>query len=223
MRISPAGRLGRAALAAVVVAGAFVVPLATSASADTPPATPVDTVGADALPTWQINGVVWSQAVVGNTVYVTGSFTKARPPGVAVGGAGEVPALNIFAYDVRTGNPVAGFSHSLNAQGLVVRGSADGSRVYVGGDFTDRRRRRPRPRRGVRHRDGRPRRAGRPTSAARSARSRLTPSTVYVGGNFASANGQPRTYLAAFAVSNAAMTQLGTRAPRAPAATSGPW
>ena len=28
--------------------------------------------------------------VVRNTVYVTGSFTKARPPGVAVGGAGEV-------------------------------------------------------------------------------------------------------------------------------------
>ena len=53
-----------------------------------------------------------------------------------MGGAGEVPALNIFAYDVTTGNPVACFSHSLNAQGLVVRGSADGSRVYVGGDFT---------------------------------------------------------------------------------------
>ena len=51
------------------------------------------TVSADALPTWQINGVVWSQAVVGNTVYVTGSFTKARPPGVAAGGAGEVDAL----------------------------------------------------------------------------------------------------------------------------------
>jgi PKD repeat protein len=205
MRISPAGRLGRAALAAVVVAGALVVPLAATASADTPPATPIDTVGADALPTWQINGVVWSQAIVGNTVYVTGSFTKARPPGVAVGGAGEVPAQNIFAYDIRTGERVAGFSHALDAQGLVVRGSADGSRVYVGGDFTTV--------------DGVARghvaafdtATGALTSWAPNIGGQvralaLTPSTVYVGGNFPSANGQLRTHLASFAVSNAAMT-----------------
>ena len=39
------------------------------------------TVTADALPTAQINGVVWSQAVVGNTVYAAGNFTEARPAG----------------------------------------------------------------------------------------------------------------------------------------------
>src|SRR5664279_3591671 len=38
-----------------------------------------------------------NQVVVNNTVYATGSFTKARPPGVAAGGAGEVTANNIFA------------------------------------------------------------------------------------------------------------------------------
>jgi len=92
-------------------------------------------VSADALPTWQINGVVWSQVLVGNTVYATGSFTKARPPGVAAGGAGEINAQNIFAYDIRTGNPVT-FNHSLNAQGLTITASPDGSRIYVGGDFT---------------------------------------------------------------------------------------
>ena len=59
------------------------------ATADTrPPSGTPATVSADPLPTWQINGVVWSQVVVGNTVYATGSFTKARPPGVAAGGAG---------------------------------------------------------------------------------------------------------------------------------------
>ena len=126
--------VGRLALAALVVTLGLVVPAAPAASADEPAV--VDTVGADALPTWQINGVVWSQAIVGTTVYVTGSFTKARPPGVPVGGAGEIAAQNIFAYDVTTGNPVGNFSHALNAQGLVVRASADGSRVYVGGDFT---------------------------------------------------------------------------------------
>ena len=42
------------------------------------------TVSADALPTAQIgNGVVWDQAVVGNTVYVAGSFSTARPAGSA--------------------------------------------------------------------------------------------------------------------------------------------
>ena len=45
------------------------------------PGTPA-TVTADALPTWQINGVVWSEVTVGNTVYATGSFSAARPPGV---------------------------------------------------------------------------------------------------------------------------------------------
>ncbi len=205
MNMSPAGRLGRAALAAVVVAGALMVPLAPAATADTPAAAAVETVGADALPTWQINGVVWSQAVVGTTVYVTGSFTKARPPGVAVGGAGEVPAQNIFAYDVRTGERVASFSHSLNGQGLVIRGSADGSRVYVGGDFSEV--------------DGVARGhvaafstatgellAWAPNVGGQVRGLGITASTVYVGGNFPSANGQPRTHLAAFQVSNAAMT-----------------
>lgn len=102
----------------------------------TPPAGTPPTISADALPTWQINGVVWSQVVVGQTVYATGSFTKARPPGVPAGGAGEVDALNIFAYDLTTGNRVSSFNHALNAQGRVVAASPDGSKVYVGGDFT---------------------------------------------------------------------------------------
>ena len=104
-----------------------------------PPPPPPDlppTVSADGLPTWQINGVVWSQVVVNNIVYATGSFTKARPPGVAPGGPGEVDAQNIFAYDITTGQRVASFNHSLNAQGLVIAASPDESRVYVGGDFT---------------------------------------------------------------------------------------
>jgi hypothetical protein len=107
------------------------------AAADTaPPAGTPATVSADVLPTWQINGVVWSQAVVNNIVYATGSFTKARPPSVAAGGPGEVDALNVFAYDITTGNRVASFNHSLNGHGGVVTAAADGSRIYVGGDFT---------------------------------------------------------------------------------------
>ncbi|HWI01121.1 MAG TPA: laminin G, partial [Propionibacteriaceae bacterium] len=124
----------------MVLTGALIAAwaaVAVPASADTAPAAGLpETVSADGLPTWQINGVAWSQVLVGNTVYVAGSFTKARPPGVAVGGAGEVNALNVFAYDITTGNRVASFNHSLNAQGLAITASPDGSRIYVGGDFT---------------------------------------------------------------------------------------
>ena len=132
------------------------------------------------------------------------------------------PRSNIFAYDITTGNPVAAFNHSLNAQGLVVRGTPDGSRVYVGGDFTDGRRQ-----------------ARGHVAAFDTATGALTglgpeldgqvrgspspASTVYVGGNFRSANGQARTQLAAFdATGNAALTAVGPRPP-ATTATSGPW
>ena len=43
------------------------------------------TVSADALPTVQINGVAWDQVTIGNTVYVAGRFTRARPAGAAAG------------------------------------------------------------------------------------------------------------------------------------------
>ena len=57
-------------MSATVVAGVAV----TTTHADTAPANPADpatpvTVSADALPTVQIDGVVWSQAIIGNTVY----------------------------------------------------------------------------------------------------------------------------------------------------------
>src|SRR5512139_510234 len=101
-----------------------------------PPAGTPATVTADALPTWQIDGVVWSQVLVGDTVYATGKFTKARPPGTAAGDAAEVTRTNLLAYDIKTGNLVTSFDHSLNGQGLALAKSPDGSRVYVGGDFT---------------------------------------------------------------------------------------
>ena len=60
------------------------------------PTTPV-TVSTDPLPTVQINGVVWAQIVVGNTVYATGQFTQARPAGAAPG-TNQTPRSNILAY-----------------------------------------------------------------------------------------------------------------------------
>ena len=86
-----------------------------SATADTAPPDPSDpktpvTVAADPLPTVQIDGVVWSQRVVGNTVYVGGKFTTARPAGAAPG-VNTVARSNLLAYDIRTGEP----DHDLGA------------------------------------------------------------------------------------------------------------
>ena len=132
-------RLSRltAAVTVATVVGAGCVLTAGSAAADTEPPvpnTPV-TVSSDALPTVQINGVVWAQVVVGNTVYATGKFTSARPAGAAAG-SNETPRSNLLAYDITTGELKTGFAPTLNAQGLALAASADGQTIFVGGDFT---------------------------------------------------------------------------------------
>jgi hypothetical protein len=180
---------------------------APGAHADTAPAagTPA-TVSADVLPTWQVNGVVWSTVTVGNTVYATGEFSAARPPGVAAGGAGEVAAGNIFAFDITTGNRVATFNHTLNAQGLTLARSPDGSRIYVGGDFTSV--------------DGVARNriaafntatgalvtAFYPRPYSQVAAIAATNSTVYYGGTFNSVGGVARARLAAANAADGALT-----------------
>ncbi|MHA7278693.1 PKD domain-containing protein [Arthrobacter sp. MDT2-2] len=119
-----------------VVAGLVAGPIA---SADTAPdpagaANPA-TVSADPLPTVQVDGVVWQQVVVGNTVYVAGNFTTARPAGAAAG-TSTVARNNILAYDITTGALLQSFAPSLNAQARSIAASPDGSRIYVGGAFT---------------------------------------------------------------------------------------
>ncbi|MET0449329.1 MAG: hypothetical protein ABW004_13025, partial [Aeromicrobium sp.] len=120
------------AVTALFVAGLTVAP----AAADTLPATPTTpvTVSADALPAPQINGVAWSQVVVGNTVYVAGKFTTARPAGSAPG-TNTVPRNNLLAYDIETG-VLLPWAPSLNAQALAITASPDGTKLYVAGDFT---------------------------------------------------------------------------------------
>ncbi|MCW2915157.1 MAG: Conserved secreted protein of unknown function, putative domain [Actinomycetia bacterium] len=197
------GLTGRLIVVVSLVATTTVALLGTpggvrTVRADTdPPAGTPATVSADPLPTWQVDGVVWSQAVVGNTVYATGSFAKARPPGTSTGDPQEVNRANILAYDITTGNLITAFSHSLDGQGLRIVASPDGSRIYVGGDFTSV--------------DGQTRNhlaafdtatgtlvsSFAPSVSARVRAIAATNSTVYFGGNFFNVNGSSRTRLAA--------------------------
>ncbi|MDJ0337979.1 PKD domain-containing protein [Cryobacterium sp. PH31-O1] len=205
-RVARSPRVGWLSLltTVAVLGGVLTAPLL--AQADTRPVdagTPT-TVAADSLPTTQINGVVWSQVIVGNTVYAGGEFTKARPAGSAVG-VNEVVRNNMLAYNLTTGVLVASFNPDLNGAVRSLAASADGTRLYAGGFFTTVG--------GVaRYR----------LAAFDIASGALVPSwaptvnasvktlatfgdTVYVGGVFTSASGVARNQIAAFATSNGAL------------------
>lgn len=177
--------------------GAAAVPAAT-----TEPATA--DVTADALPTVQIDGVVWAQAVVGNNVYAGGSFANARPAGAAPG-TNLTPRANLLSYNITTGALNTSFAPSLNGAVKAVASSPDGSRVYVGGAFTQA--------------DGRPRyRLAAYSTATGQLISTFQPvldytvnaivatnTTVYVGGGFSSANNVARSHLAAFSAADGSL------------------
>ncbi len=93
------------------------------------------TVAADLLPTPQINGVVWTQLVVGDVVYVGGDFTKARPFGAAAG-VSEVDRTHLLAYTLSTGDLITSFAPVLNGQVMALTLSPDGKTIYAGGSFT---------------------------------------------------------------------------------------
>ena len=128
-------RAGALLIAATIAASLIVG--TSPAIADTAPVdtTVPETVSTDLLPTVQINGVVWSQTIVGNVVYAGGNFSTAQPAGAAAG-VNTVPRSNLLAYDIRTGELITSFAPVLNGQVRVVTASPDGSVLYVGGEFT---------------------------------------------------------------------------------------
>ncbi|WP_344018859.1 PKD domain-containing protein, partial [Microlunatus capsulatus] len=92
-------------------------------------------VTADALPTVQIDGVVWDQAIVGDTVYAGGQFANARPAGAAAG-TNLTPRGNLLSYNIRTGVLNPGFAPTVNGRIRAMAVSPDKSRLYVVGSFT---------------------------------------------------------------------------------------
>ncbi len=210
-------RLAAYLASAVLVTSASVTTAVLLTNADSAPANPADpatspTVSADGLPTVQIDGVVWSQAIVGNTVYVGGRFTNARPAGAAPG-TNQTPRSNFLAYDLRTGELITTFAPGFNAQVRTVTGSPDGTRLYVGGDFTSV--------------DGVARNRVAVFDVATGALLPFAPpigyhvysiavhpsgSPVYVGGNFAAVGTSARGQVAAFNAANGALLDWAPQA-----------
>ncbi|WP_456846497.1 PKD domain-containing protein, partial [Cellulomonas sp. P5_C6] len=185
----------------LVVVGLVSMP--TAATAAGPVQDP--TVTADPLPTVQINGVVWSQVVVGTTVYVAGDFSTARPAGAAAG-VSTTPRANLLAYNLTTGALITSWAPTLDAPAYAITASPDGTRIYVGGDFT-------RVNNVARNRFAALTAStgalvtafsGGANAAVRSIVA--TASTVYVGGNFNTVAGQDRPRVAAFNAATGAIT-----------------
>ncbi len=161
-------------------------------------------VTADALPTTQIDGVVWSQVIVGDSVYAGGQFANARPAGAAPG-TSLMPRANLLSYNLSTGVLNTSFAPSLNAVAKIVVASPDKSRIYVGGSFT------------TANGQQRDRIAAYSTATGQLIASfapnldatvnaiAVTNTTVYIGGVFSRANGVARSRLAAFNASNGAL------------------
>jgi hypothetical protein len=168
-------------------------------------------VSAQALPTVQIDGVVWTQVMVGNTVYAGGSFDSARPAGAAAG-TSTTARKNLLAYDLTTGKLNTAFKPaSLNGQVKALAVSPDQKTVFAGGDFT------------LVGQTTRLRfaafdartgalRSMRPAFNARINALTVAGTTVYAGGSFSKVGTKARSRLAAVAVSNGS---LRTWAPQA--------
>jgi len=135
-------------------------------------------------------------AVAAGKAYAGGRFTSVRPPGAAAG-INEVAPAYLAAFYASTGELVASFNPVLNGQVYAVAASADGSRIFVGGDFTTVN--------GV----TRNRIAGfdtatgtlvtnwKPSVCYRVKTIAVSGGTVYFGGSFGLVNGQDRPRLAA--------------------------
>jgi PKD repeat protein len=142
-RILPGRRVSAVLASITLVVASFVAVPTASAVKQAPAVVEVAaevaadpaSVSADALPTVQIDGIVWKQVIVGNTVYVGGEFQNARPAGAAPG-TNLVPRTNLLAYNLTTGALITSFNHTLNGNVTDLAASPDGTRLYAVGGFT---------------------------------------------------------------------------------------
>jgi PKD repeat protein len=192
-----------------IISCAVALTISPPARADTMPLDPQnastpETISADALPTVQIDGVVWQQVIVGNTVYAAGNFKTARPAG-SPAGTNTVARSNVLAYNLETGALVTSFAPVLNAEARTITASPDGSRIYIGGSFSQVNGTTVSNIAALNPTTGALITSFRPLLGARVNSIVATNATVYAGGWFTTVGSVARTRLAAFQASNGAL------------------
>ncbi|MET9700467.1 DNRLRE domain-containing protein [Streptomyces sp. NPDC006529] len=185
------------ALAVALSGGAAAIGLGLvpQAAALTPPVA----FTADALSTWQPNGVVWALAEANGTVFAGGTFSAVRPP---EGGAGaEQSAVNFVALDAATGAPTAcKLSFTVGGGTATVRAlvlSPDKQTLYAGGYFGAVNGTPVSSLAAIDVATCTPKASFHPSFAATVRALAVTGDTVYAGGDFLTVQGQPRQRFAA--------------------------
>ncbi|WP_159433625.1 PKD domain-containing protein [Agrococcus sp. Marseille-P2731] len=92
-------------------------------------------VTSDPLPTVQIDGIVYAQAVAANRVFAGGQFASARPAGAAPG-TQLTSRSNLLSYNLTTGVLDTSFAPQVNGRIMAAATSPDGRTLYIGGSFT---------------------------------------------------------------------------------------
>ena len=186
--------------------GWLVVSGSTTARADTAPAPREPaTVSVDALPTVQINGVVWAQQVSSATPSTSAVTSPTPAPRGRRPASTVARRTNLLAYDIRTGQLINSFAPTVNGAGPGPGGLPRRLTAYVAGDFTT-------INGASRYRiaafntnNGTLDTAFAPSVNARARTVVATENTVYVGGSFTVSSGNARNRLAAFQASNGAL------------------
>jgi large repetitive protein len=117
----------------VACAAMLATPLGVVTAA-TAPALQGGVVSGTVSTTYQTNDTVWKLAYGGGAIYALGEFTAVRPSGAAAG-TSETARQYLAAFNSSTG-ALLPFNHTFNVRPTSVATSPDGSRVYVGGSFT---------------------------------------------------------------------------------------
>ncbi|MFF0142940.1 LamG-like jellyroll fold domain-containing protein [Streptomyces sp. NPDC005227] len=169
---------------------------------------------ADALPTWQTNGIVWALAHSGSTVFAGGTFSQIRPP---QGGSGAVQnAVNFAAFDAATGNPTnCKLSFTIGSGTATVRAlavSPDGKTLYAGGYFSAVNGTPASSLAAVDIASCTPKASFHPQVNATVRALAVTADTVYAGGDFTQADSQSRGRFAAVNASTGAVLPFDVNA-----------